>query len=387
MSVQLVRAQDRAPIWGQHYDDLTRADLLGLQDVIAEQIAQALRIRLTADDRARLYRRYTENVQAFELYLQGRSLVVRSNAEATRAGVAAFERALQLDERYVLARASLATSSAMMRFRFAPEQETAFWGERAIREAKAVLAQDPQLAEGHEALAAVYRAIEYDWASVIEESRLALELNPNLDHPHYYRASAFYHLGLFDLAEREVQLGVEIDPGNSADSTRQRMISALYTGRFAEAIKLGLDVRRIAGSRAWDYFLGQAYYYSGQREMAEEILGPLQGATPGDRRAQAILASYLAARGKAAEARAIVDGLANRGFMDHHMAYAIGETYAHLGNADTALQWLEKAATTGFPCYPWYERDPMLEPLRRHGGFQRFLISLRNSWEKTRAQY
>ena len=258
VSVQLVRAHDRAPIWGEHYDNLTRADLLGLQDVIAERIAQALTIRLSTDDRARLYRRYTENVKVYELYLQGRSLVVRSNAESARAAVAAFEHALQLDDRYILARAGLASSSALMRLRFAPEQETASWGERATREAKAALAQDPQLAEAHEALAAVYRAVEYDWAGAIEESRLALELNPNLDQPHYYRATAFYHLGLFDLAEREVQLGLGINPGNLVDPTRQRFITALYTGRFADAIGLGLDVTADHGDARFRLFPGSS---------------------------------------------------------------------------------------------------------------------------------
>jgi hypothetical protein len=63
--------------------------------------------------------------------------------------------------------------------------------------------------------------------------------------------------------------------------------------------------------------------------------------------------------------------------MDHHIAYSLGAAMAQLGDASASLTWLERAATTGFPCYPWFEKDPVLDPIRRDPGFIRLLERLR----------
>jgi tetratricopeptide (TPR) repeat protein len=134
-----------------------------------------------------------------------------------RTAISSFEEALKLDPGYAPARAGVALASAIMRLRFAPTSEHPAWVERAEREARAALKLHPRLAEAHEALAAVYRAVDFDWDKALEESRLALALNPNLDQPHLYRATAFYHLGLLDLVEPELQAAVAgMSPANQA---------------------------------------------------------------------------------------------------------------------------------------------------------------------------
>jgi tetratricopeptide (TPR) repeat protein len=274
-----------------------------------------------------------------------------------------------------------------MRLFFAPEIETTVWGERAEREARAALNSEPNLAEAHEALAAVYRAVEFDWGGTIEESRRALELNPNLDQPHYYRASAFWHLGLFELAELEVRRGEEINPANRADPLRQRGIAALFTGRFHKAIPLLRDVQQITTGHASDYLLGQAYYYDGERTRGEEVLADLHGTTPADRRAQAVLASLLAARADTTQAEALLRTLTGGGFVDHHVMYSLGVAHLHLGDRTTALKWLRQAAETGLTYYPWYQQDPLLDPFRSDPGFRQFLEDMRSSWESAKEKY
>jgi hypothetical protein len=66
--------------------------------------------------------------------------------------------------------------------------------------------------------------------------------------------------------------------------------------------------------------------------------------------------------------------------MDHHVAYSLGAAFAQLGDYDQSPAWLQRAADTGFPCYPWLERDALLEPVRRHPKFARLL-------ERTRAAH
>ena len=169
VNVQLVRTSDEALIWGEQFDKV-RTDILSLQDAVATQIADALRIKMTAAEQSRVYRRYTENVAAYELYLLGRSKLVRYTREDTLAAVKAFEDALRLDRNYALAHAGLAEASAQMRIRFARPEEVQSWDERAKEAANRALGLDANLAEAHEALAAVYRNSEFNWEQTIVES-------------------------------------------------------------------------------------------------------------------------------------------------------------------------------------------------------------------------
>jgi hypothetical protein len=116
-------------------------------------------------------------------------------------------------------------------------------------------------------------------------------------------------------------------------------------------------------------------------------LALLPSNTTSDRRAQAVLASLLAARHANAEARALVKKILDSGYMDHHVAYSLGAAYAQLGDLSEAKRWLAGAARTGLPCYPWHARDPLLNPLRSDPEFQRFLSGLQNSWRTLAARY
>lgn len=388
VSVQLVRAEDGTPTWGNHYD-LARSDLLGLQDQLARAVAEALKVQMTAAERERLFRRYTENNAAYERYLEGRALLSRATAESVRASIDAFEGALKVEPDYAPARAGVALASATMRIRFASPTDAASWSERAEREARAALKLDPQLAEAHEALAGVSRAIEFQWEQTLEEARLALELNPNLDQPHLYRAAAFYHLGLLDLVEPELVAAADVNPLSQPvriESQRARGITALFGGRFQEARRYFEDVEKQVPGSGGNWLLGQALHYSGETARAEQLMN-LRGQAAGDRRSQAVLASVLAARHATAEAQALVKEVVDGGFMDHHIAYSLGAAFAQMGDAAEARRFLEEAARTGFPCYPWFARDPLLDPIRNDAGFKPFLEGLESSWRKLGARY
>jgi len=392
LSVQLVRVLDGAPVWGDQYD-VARSNLLALQDQIAQAVAEALKVQMTAAERERLFRKYTENAAAYERYLKGRAEFHTYTAQSVRASIVAFEEALKLDPDYALARAGVALSSAIMRLRFAPTAEHPMWMERAEREARAALKLDPQLAEAHEALAAVYRAVDFDWDKTLEESGLALALNPNLDQPHLYRAAAFYHLGLLDLIEPALQAAAagmspaNQPPDNLVESERIRAITLLLSGRFQEAVPAFEGVKRLSNSTTYDYLLGLAYYYAGNPARAEEILARLPSNTTADRRAQAVLASLLAARHANAEARVLLKTILDSGYMDHHIAYSLGATYAQLGELTEAHKWLAEAARIGLPCYPWTARDPLLDPLRRDPEFRQALSRLETAWRAMAARY
>ncbi len=387
VSVQLVRTTDGSPVWGNQYD-VARADLLGVEDAVAEQISSALQVQMSDAERERFYRRYTLNGAAYERYLMGRAKLRSVTQEGALQAIAEFQAARDLDPKYALAYAGLATAAAQLRVRFASEKGYEVWDARARQEAGRALQLDPDLAEAHVALAAVYRFQEYDWDTVIRESRRALEHNPSLDTPHLYLAVAYFHIGLLDEADLEVKAARELNPENRVESLEILGAVNLFAGRTADAVSHLSQVQNLSDSRIVRYLLGWTLYYEGERQRAEALLGSMiddEGPLPGN--ARATLAAIRAARGASSEARALAERVASERELIHHGAYGLGTAYAQLRDPTTALRWLSQAAGTGFPCYPWYERDPLLDPIRDDSRFANFMRDLRRSWEDARAKY
>ena len=95
----------------------------------------------------------------------------------------------------------------------------------------------------------------------------------------------------------------------------------------------------------------------------------------------------MAAAGDPAAARARVIAIEAGPYMDHHVAYSLGAAWAQLGDAAASVKWLQQAADTGFPCFPWLLRDPLLEPIRSDPRFTTLLDRLRQRYEQDVARY
>ena len=383
VNVQLLRTSDASAAWGKAYD-LPRSDLLGLQDAVADQVVSALKIQLTATERERVYRRYTQNAAAYDLYLQGRSELARRHEISA---VEKFEQSLRIDPNYALAHAGLAIACGLIRIGPSPPADVAQWEHRSTAEARRALELDSNLAEAHEAMAAVYRWSEFDWERLIEESDRALELNPSLYIPHRYRADAFRHLGLLDLVSPEMRAAHENNPGPNTEDVGVLAAAALWDGRFRDVEDV---VRRAQGVGAVlkpDLYLAQAWFHLGRIAPAEAMAADLHADTAGGKVADAVRASFLAARGQRRAAEQLLSSATARELKSHHLDYAVAETYAQLGNQAQAVQWLRRAADTGFVCYPWYARDPLLKPLRLDPAFERFEQELRKSWEAAKIRF
>ena len=159
---------------------------------------------------------------------------------------------------------------------------------------------------------------------------------------------------------------------------------ALFSGSFAPARAHLEEVSRLSSQAIGDTYLALAYYYSGSVERGRAMLESLatHRSASTSARAGAALAGILAAGGDSAAARGYVDRVLKAEYRDHHVAYSLGAAYAQLGEVKESRRWLQTAADTGFPCLPWFERDPLLEPLRRLPEFSAVLQYVRDRRER-----
>lgn len=342
-------------------------ELFSVENVIAERVVNALQLRVAAAEQERLRRRYTENAAAYEAYVQGRAALVEYTPAGTVRAVAAFQQALERDSRYALARAGLAMACADMYLRFSKPEDVDRWGMCAEVEARAALDVDPDIAEAHLARAMVARKREFDWSAAIAASQRALVLNANLDQAHFISAAAYYHLGYMEEALIELERGRRLRGQDVIEPIRIEALVALFSGNFAAARAHLEEVSRRSSLAIGDTYLGLAYFYTGNVERARPMLEALATSASASTatRAGAALAGVLAALGESDAALTSVNRVLERDYRDHHVAYSLGAAYAQLGRFDEAVRWLGTAADTGFPCAIWFERDPLLSPIRQ----------------------
>src|SRR5580658_4262828 len=160
VTVQLLRVSDGASLWSGKFDQPYR-DLFTLEDAIAGQVADGLVLDLTAPERVRLRRRYTENSEAWQAYLRGRYLWSRRTSEAYSKAILEFEEAARIDPNYALAYAGLADAYALLGSNPNQSLPRAEAMEKARAAALKSIALDADLAEAHTALAFIL--MHYDW--------------------------------------------------------------------------------------------------------------------------------------------------------------------------------------------------------------------------------
>src|SRR5437667_8396401 len=155
ISVELVNAEDNSQIWGQQYNRKL-ADVFAVQEEIAKEISDKLRLKLTGAERQQLAKRPTENLKAFQYYMQGRSYTNRRTREDQLTAIRYYEKALEEDRNYALAYAGLAEPYAELG---ASGDIPPIEGRRKAEEAaRKALALDENLAEAHAAIALLHYA-------------------------------------------------------------------------------------------------------------------------------------------------------------------------------------------------------------------------------------
>lgn len=346
IAVQLVKVSDGFHLWSETYDR-TLDDIFAVQDDIAQSVVKELRTTLLGEEPdskasgevkaqvAAAAKGRGTDAEAHRLFLQGRYLVNRLSSQDVAKGIGYLRKAVAADPGHALAWACLSWAHALEGAIGFAGVDDAFPKAREV--AQHALALEPELAEGHLALASVQHWYDWDWKSADASYRRALELAPG--NAEVLRAVGLLALclGRPDEAETLCRRAIDQDPLSVSSYTylgrvyRSKGLLADAEHVFRKALEISPDGAASHGLLAW------TLDEQGRGEEAlEESLKEKE-----DWARNTSLAIIHHTAGRAAESdRALRELIETRA---RDAAYQVAEVYAMRGEADQAFEWLERA--------------------------------------------
>jgi TolB-like protein len=388
VTVQLVRTADGRSLWGAKIDT-SLDDIFRMQDEVSRKIAEALDIELTPADERRSRRAGAATGRAYELYLKGRlELCADTTLPNVNAAIECFEGALELEPGFALAQLGLADAYTRMDFSIDPEGD---WYARAEAMCQRALAVAADLPEGRYLRGKLLWHPRRGWDApgAMREVSAAIVGRPGLNEAHHFLGQILNHLGLLREAEAAFGRALAIDPDDHYAQIHLGL-SRYLQGRFAEA----LDGTKPPAARTptpWSiYQIALCQLHLGRGGDALATLERLSRQFPGNVLLFSLRGLVAALGGDDARALEQIELVVrNRKLFGHyhHAQYDVACIEASLGNKAAALEWLTEASRNGFPCVPFFETDPWLEPLREEPGFQGLIETLKGEREGYRRLY
>jgi serine/threonine protein kinase/Flp pilus assembly protein TadD len=338
ITAQLVEASTRHSVWAERYDRQLE-DVFAIQEEIARSIAQALRITLTPQEEKTIARKPTENSQAYDFYLRGRSYAHRENMDY---GLQMFEQAIQLDPNFALAHAGIANLCGLI---YELREQSAKWIDRGLAACDRATALAPELPEVLVARARLaYAQKKYEEAALLAQR--AIERKPDCEGSWNILGRAYFASGRSEEAAALVERAIE---ANGDDYNT-------YIPYIAALDKLGKKK--------------DTEHY---RERMRKVLRQQLEVVPEDVRARILLSSNLAWDGEADEAvRHLQTAVALRPG-DPNTLYNAACTYGVLGRKAEALETFKKAVLAGYGNPNWAAKDSDLACLHDDPEFQKLV--------------
>ena len=388
ITAQLIYAPTDKHLWAETYErDLK--DVLSLQSEVAGNIAREIQIKLTPQDQARMSSARPVNPEAYDYYLRGKVHAALVNKADNEAAIEMLERSVAIDPNFATGHAELGRAYTTKLNAFAPQEKQ--WEEKAFASVEKALSLDPDLAEAHLARGLLLWTHDYHFPHerAVQEYRRALSLNPNLDEAHHQLGVVYIHIGLFDKALQEIQTAVTINPSNTLAQYRVG-VTYLYQGRDENALTVFYKIPATAYTSLWGYQTAWALFNLGRKDEASKTVEESLLKYPEDLGGvvHSVAAMLAAADGNETKAEEMIKRAAEqgKGFVHfHHTAYDIACAYALMNKPSPAIEWLQKAADDGLPCYPLFERDHNLDNIRRDPRFITFMAKQKEQWEYYKA--
>ena len=366
VTAQLIDVLTGEILWSDRID-ADGGDILSIQDEIARQIVDGLRLELTETEQERLSRRATDNHEAWEEYLRGRDnfgrFIFRTlSAEDCSAAIENFERAIQLDPDFALAYSGLGACYANRIFKAMGEADDYTKAEDAFNKASAI---DPNVVESRVLNVMIHMARGDKKKARAEISQLQKQF-PN-DAPLYFVKGVIHRLdGEYEESLKAFEKLSRLDPAARAISAYNRARIFLYKKEFRQAIS---EIER--GEKAepdhpmLKIFRSVIYFYRGDADQAVELMAGIIEKHPNMEGIKPLYAMFLAGSGQPEKARRqLTENSLAISKTDHDSAYWTASTYSLLGEKELALQWFGRAIKLGNENKPHFEGDKNLDPIR-----------------------
>ena len=340
INVRLINAGDDSNIWGNQYVK-TNADIIAVQNEIAQAVANNLRVKLTNSEQQKIVKNYTENPEAWQLYNHGRFYVSKSTLPELNKGIDYFNQAIEIDPNYALAYAGLAEAyrtSVLSADRLPNEVFP-----KAKAAAQKAIELDDSLSEAHRNLGAVEFFYDWDWKESENQYQRALELDPNNPNAHWAYAILLSNTLRHTEALAEIKRARELDPLNLMIIMAEG-VCLNAAGKPDEALA-GLQKALELDPNFFATHLMMSNSYLQKGMFAEAIAEARKAkAFNGDNAIFDVNIAYaLAKSGKTEEARTVLNELL-KASADHYVPpSSIAAVYNVLGERDEALTLLERA--------------------------------------------
>jgi len=338
INAQLVETRTRTSVWAERYDRQME-DVFAIQDEIAQNIAAALKLKLTETEKKAIAKAPTADVKAYDYYLRGRQFFYQFRRRGYDFARQMFTRAIEIDPSYARAYAGVADSYSYLYMYWDASESNLAAADDASRKA---LLLDPGLAEAHVSRGlAISLSKRYDEAEL--EFQTAIRLDPQLFEAYYFYARACFQQGKMEESARLFEQASQVKP---EDYQGPSMLAMAYRklGREADAIEADRRAYQRVEKHLELHPDDARALYLGANSLCQ--LGERARSLEWSRRAQAIDPE------------------------DCGILYNIACTYALLGSSDEALDCLEKAMMHAFWYKRWAQQDPDLDSLRGLPRFQ-----------------
>jgi len=355
-------------------------DIFALQDDISRHIIESLRLALSPG-LAGTPSPPTRSLEAYDDYLRGMHYLRRLDQREHEYAIPLLEKAVARDPDFAQAHAALARAYISKFFNLEADPR---WKTRAEEEIARSLALDPELPDAYLARGDLEWTLAngFPHERAIRDFRRALELNPNLAEARRSLGRVYLHLGLFDRANEEWDRALRTDPADLWVLYRKAGL-LLFDAKPERALEELRKHPEMENSQ--DAVL--ALIWLNRDDEAADVMEKMLKDPP-ETEVHATRAVLLARRGdvrgvESAVAESIRLGKGLGHF--HHAEYDIACAYAVLRRKADAMTWLRRASADGFPCYPLFQKDPLLAPLRGDPDFERFMAEIGAQFGRYRA--
>ncbi|HET6271342.1 MAG TPA: protein kinase [Bacteroidota bacterium] len=368
---ELIDASDNTHLWGEQYNRKS-ADILAVQEEIAKEISQTLRLRLADKDTERLTKRATDNTEAYQLYLKGRYHWNKRSADGLRRGIEYFQQAVDQDPKYAVAYSGMADAYAVLgwfEYGIVPPRDVFPKAKAAARKAIEI---DPNRAEPYASLGLISTVYDYDWSSSEQNFSRSIELNPSYASAHQWYSEYLTARGRFEEGVAVMKHALELDP-LSLIITRDVGWMLYFARRYDEAIEyfqkaLDFDPNFMRAH----LILGQTYVHQGNLEKAIPEFEAVSRLSQGS--LGAIMLGYCHAKaGRISQAKETLRGLLVVSKTKYVPAAGMAILYAGLGEDDRAFEWLNKALEERSGALAYIKVDPFFDSLRADPRFAQVL--------------